>query len=663
MKYSYYFLLFFIWCFFNSMDLTSGIEIKTFKDYYEANKDEYVDICWDFKNAQRVLIKGLQIDDQILKPKGCIGFIPEKSMTLNFLVINDNDTLKLASVINVKNINNEKIIKDSDSIKSLSNNEENDAKKRNSESGQTLNITKENNNDTEKIPQRGPIKFQKKHLDVSFEKSDYFSGLFKATKLTEPYKIKIVGSKENMLTNEIQLKVVVLDEFGNYLNGLNDIATNRWSLTFQNQNISKSLNKIKILEFNENLSDNIGILLDNSIAQFNREQLLSYINEFLYYQDEFDNVLLSVFNQNYKNIFDLSPMDKALWEFENFDLEQANGLNSLYKSLFIQLDQMHQYNPINPYIIVLTFNSDNSSVIYTADDVINLSKKYGIPIYIIGIGNAIDTYSLRYISLATGGSFYHIMDDEFSDILKALLEISHSRENHYKIITHFDGRNSCNSLLLKITLENSKKAISDYSKIIFESKLSFIPYQILANFEEQSYQIEAKYYEILDALVFVMKNNPEKKIQLIGHSDREGNESDNINLSKARALAIKDYLVQNGISEDNIYIKAEGFHKPLFFNTFKEWQKNYNRRVEVKWLDPSLKPYEIVLRDLYDNEYKATKITESFERSGYSSYYERYIFGNEIYYQIRLWGFASIPEAKTAAYKLQKSYNYKVYVE
>ncbi len=659
------FLLLIYWVGISNISFANEIKIKTFSNYYEATNDKNLEICWEFENAKNVLIQGLGIDQHLFKPKGCFGLIPDKNLALKFIVFSEDDTLELTSVVVLKNNEDENLkignqtieyeISETDNYE-IEDNEirKNDVKKE---------FLKSKEEDSIQIPQRGPIRFKRKNLDVSFEKSEYFFGSFQATKLTEPCKMKIVSSNFNISNEEIEIDAIILDEYGNYLKGLSQIESHNWDLRLQNQALDKNYHNIFVEEINKNIPDNISILLDNSIAQFNREQLLSLILEFLNYQDEFDNVSFSIFNQSYQNIFNFSPMDKALWLLGNIKLEPCNSLNSLYKSLFIQLDQIHKSNPVNPYLVVLTFNSDNSSLIYTANDVINLSNKYGIPIYIIGIGNAIDTYSLRYITMATGGKFYHIMDDEFPDILKALLEISHSKENHYRFKIKVDNLNQMDAFIAKLDFKTTKKFLSDYTKIIFNPNLNFIPYQILANFDSGSSEIREQFFEVLDALVFVMKNNPEKKIQLIGHSDREGDEKENIKLSKSRVQAVKDYLVKKGVNVENISTKAEGFHKPLFFNTFKDWQKLYNRRVEIKWLDPSVKPYEVVLQDLFDNEYKASTIIEKIEKSGFNSYYERYIFENDIYYQIRLWGYASIPEAKTEAYKFLKIFPYKVYVE
>lgn len=73
-------------------------------------------------------------------------------------------------------------------------------------------------------------------------------------------------------------------------------------------------------------------------------------------------------------------------------------------------------------IIAFTDGLDNNSKV-TSDYVIDLAKKLGIPIYIIGIGNDVDSNILQNICVKTGGHFTQISDIEklqqiYNDIFK-----------------------------------------------------------------------------------------------------------------------------------------------------------------------------------------------------------------------------------------------------
>ncbi len=77
-----------------------------------------------------------------------------------------------------------------------------------------------------------------------------------------------------------------------------------------------------------------------------------------------------------------------------------------------------------------------------------------------------------------------------------------------------------------------------------------------------------------------MKENPKLKIQVSGHTSKN-NEGEKFNeeLSTNRAMAVKNYLIQNGIEETRVSYKGFGFSKPIYTDENEEHQA-LNRRVE-----------------------------------------------------------------------------------
>lgn len=92
--------------------------------------------------------------------------------------------------------------------------------------------------------------------------------------------------------------------------------------------------------------------------------------------------------------------------------------------------------------------------------------------------------------------------------------------------------------------------------------------------------LEQSYVE-LDKLVTFLKKNPTLKISIVGYTDNIGKEEDNINLSKARAKAVADYLIKNSINKNNINYKGLGSSNPIAENT-TEAGRQKNRRVEFE---------------------------------------------------------------------------------
>ena len=86
---------------------------------------------------------------------------------------------------------------------------------------------------------------------------------------------------------------------------------------------------------------------------------------------------------------------------------------------------------------------------------------------------------------------------------------------------------------------------------------------------------------VLDEIVTVLVNYPDVKIEVQGHTDNVGERNANIDLSKARAEAVRKYLLGKGIAEARITSVGFGPDKPIADNK-KSAGKAKNRRVELR---------------------------------------------------------------------------------
>jgi outer membrane protein OmpA-like peptidoglycan-associated protein/tetratricopeptide (TPR) repeat protein len=84
----------------------------------------------------------------------------------------------------------------------------------------------------------------------------------------------------------------------------------------------------------------------------------------------------------------------------------------------------------------------------------------------------------------------------------------------------------------------------------------------------------------LKKLVSILTANKELNIQIVGHTDGDGDAEHNLKLSEDRAHAVKDYLIANGIAQDRISYKGMGETQPLVANDSPEG-KQQNRRTEI----------------------------------------------------------------------------------
>lgn len=84
----------------------------------------------------------------------------------------------------------------------------------------------------------------------------------------------------------------------------------------------------------------------------------------------------------------------------------------------------------------------------------------------------------------------------------------------------------------------------------------------------------------LDKLAKIMKEDAHKKVRVDGHTDATGTAEYNLWLSEKRAVSVKTYLSEAGISASRISTKGLGQTQPVSDNKTAEGRER-NRRVEV----------------------------------------------------------------------------------
>ncbi|MBK6526504.1 MAG: OmpA family protein [Crocinitomicaceae bacterium] len=64
-------------------------------------------------------------------------------------------------------------------------------------------------------------------------------------------------------------------------------------------------------------------------------------------------------------------------------------------------------------------------------------------------------------------------------------------------------------------------------------------------------------------MVKYLNDNPTMKIELQGHTDTQGDDKHNLELSHNRAKAVYEYLISKGISKDRMTYKGYGETQPV----------------------------------------------------------------------------------------------------
>jgi len=79
--------------------------------------------------------------------------------------------------------------------------------------------------------------------------------------------------------------------------------------------------------------------------------------------------------------------------------------------------------------------------------------------------------------------------------------------------------------------------------------------------------------------VALMKENPDLKFSVEGHTDNTGSAAANQTLSEARSQAVVEKLMENGIARDRLTAAGKGQSAPVADNATDEGRAQ-NRRVE-----------------------------------------------------------------------------------
>src|SRR5580700_7039123 len=96
-----------------------------------------------------------------------------------------------------------------------------------------------------------------------------------------------------------------------------------------------------------------------------------------------------------------------------------------------------------------------------------------------------------------------------------------------------------------------------------------------AYFDFNKADVRADAREALGKTAEFLRNHPEVKVTIEGHCDERGSTEYNLVLGDRRAAAVKNYLVQLGISADRLTTTSLGKERPFCTESNEEcWQRN-----------------------------------------------------------------------------------------
>ncbi|MFD1143241.1 OmpA family protein [Larkinella insperata] len=108
----------------------------------------------------------------------------------------------------------------------------------------------------------------------------------------------------------------------------------------------------------------------------------------------------------------------------------------------------------------------------------------------------------------------------------------------------------------------------------------FEPMDLYFNTGKTDYIQTAETTEFLERTKAYLKEHPDQKLLVTGHTDNSGPDALNLMLSKKRAAAVKTQFIQAGIASSQIEVAGKGESRPVASNNTADGRRA-NRRTSV----------------------------------------------------------------------------------
>jgi len=153
--------------------------------------------------------------------------------------------------------------------------------------------------------------------------------------------------------------------------------------------------------------------------------------------------------------------------------------------------------------------------------------------------------------------------------LDGILDADDSCPNEKEVFNGFKDEDGCpDEADVRVYIERSRIVIKD--KIFFETNKSII---------------KSESFSLLNEIADLILTHTElKMIRVEGHTDSDGGDTMNLDLSQARSEAVVDYLVKRGVERERLDPAGFGKRRPIADNSTPEG-KSKNRRVEFLIID------------------------------------------------------------------------------
>ena len=159
----------------------------------------------------------------------------------------------------------------------------------------------------------------------------------------------------------------------------------------------------------------------------------------------------------------------------------------------------------------------------------------------------------------------------------------------HRVFITADGANTFTDVFeFKSGQSTAIRAVLEDTRVKVEAKQIVILDKVF--FETDSDVIKADSFKLLDEVGATIMANPQiGRVAIEGHTDSDGDDAHNLDLSKRRAESVKRYMEGKGVKSERLVANGYGETKPIAKNTSASG-KAKNRRVEFNLIDQAPPP-------------------------------------------------------------------------
>ena len=276
-------------------------------------------------------------------------------------------------------------------------------------------------------------------------------------------------------------------------------------------------------------------------------------------------------------------------ERDAFFVVSASGKHGYFSS------QKHDDGMGEKDIYLVTFLGPEKEVILNNED--NLLANVAKPVKEIVIEPAVEVAQNK-VTILKGV----IRDIKTKEPVEARIDVIDNEAS--KIIASFSSNSKTGKYLVSLPAGKNYGIAVKSEGYLFHSENFLIPES--AAYKEVTKDVDLKKIEVGSVIVLkniffdtdkatlrlestvelenvykILTDNPSIKVELSGHTDSQGSDTYNLDLSDRRAKAVVDYLVKKGIPAKRLVPKGYGEAKPVATNDTAEGRQ-MNRRTELK---------------------------------------------------------------------------------